>query len=35
VSLLASLRCARLALWDDAQNRLLSFREARRLSRDG
>jgi omega-6 fatty acid desaturase (delta-12 desaturase) len=35
VSLLESLRCMRLALWDDAEKRLLSFREARRLSRDG
>lgn len=31
VSLLESLRCARLALWDDCQNRLITFREARRL----
>jgi omega-6 fatty acid desaturase (delta-12 desaturase) len=30
VSLLASLRCARLALWDECENRLVSFREARR-----
>jgi omega-6 fatty acid desaturase (delta-12 desaturase) len=35
ISLLESLGCVRLALWDDAQKRLLSFREARRLSRDG
>ena len=34
VSLLESLRCARLALWDDAGNRLLSFREARAIARD-
>jgi acyl-lipid omega-6 desaturase (Delta-12 desaturase) len=33
VSLLQSLRCARLALWDEVENRLLSFREARRLPR--
>jgi omega-6 fatty acid desaturase (delta-12 desaturase) len=33
VSLLESLRCTRLALWDDCQNRLVSFREARRLPR--
>jgi len=33
VSLLESLRCARLALWDDCQNRLITFREARRLPR--
>jgi omega-6 fatty acid desaturase (delta-12 desaturase) len=33
VSLLASFRCARLALWDDCQNRLITFREARRLPR--
>ncbi len=33
VSLLESLRCARLALWDDCQNRLVTFREARRLPR--
>jgi acyl-lipid omega-6 desaturase (Delta-12 desaturase) len=31
VSLLESLRCARLALWDDCQNRLITFREARKL----
>lgn len=31
VSLLESLRCARLALWDDCQNRLVTFRQARRL----
>jgi omega-6 fatty acid desaturase (delta-12 desaturase) len=31
VSLLESVRCARLALWDDCQNRLISFREARHL----
>ena len=33
VSLLQSLRCARLALWDDVQQRLITFREARRLPR--
>lgn len=33
VSLLESLRCARLALWDDCQNRLVTFREARKLPR--
>ena len=33
VSLLESLRCARLALWDDCQQRLVTFREARRLPR--
>ena len=31
VSLVESLRCARLALWDDVQNRLVTFREARAL----
>jgi omega-6 fatty acid desaturase (delta-12 desaturase) len=31
VTLWQSLKCARLALWDDAQNKLLSFREARNL----
>jgi acyl-lipid omega-6 desaturase (Delta-12 desaturase) len=31
VSLLESLRCARLALWDDVERRLLSFREARKI----
>ncbi|HEY0105936.1 MAG TPA: fatty acid desaturase [Rhizomicrobium sp.] len=30
VSLLQSLRCARLALWDDCQKRLVTFRDARR-----
>jgi omega-6 fatty acid desaturase (delta-12 desaturase) len=29
VGLLESFRCARLALWDEAQGRLVSFREAR------
>ena len=33
VSLLESFRCARLALWDDCQNRLITFREARLLPR--
>jgi len=33
VSLLESFRCARLALWDDCQNRLITFRDARRLPR--
>jgi omega-6 fatty acid desaturase (delta-12 desaturase) len=33
VSLLESLRCARLALWDDVERRLLSFREARKIPR--
>jgi omega-6 fatty acid desaturase (delta-12 desaturase) len=33
VSLLESVRCARLALWDDCQKRLITFREARRLPR--
>ena len=33
VSLFESLRCARLALWDDAAKRLITFREARRPSR--
>jgi omega-6 fatty acid desaturase (delta-12 desaturase) len=33
VSLLESLRCARLALWDDVERRLLTFREARRIPR--
>jgi omega-6 fatty acid desaturase (delta-12 desaturase) len=31
VTLWQSLKYARLALWDDAQNKLLSFREARKL----
>jgi omega-6 fatty acid desaturase (delta-12 desaturase) len=31
VSLLESLRCTRLALWDEVENRLLSFREARKI----
>ncbi|MEJ0042470.1 MAG: hypothetical protein WDM81_09745 [Rhizomicrobium sp.] len=34
VSLLESLRCARLALWDDCQNRVVTFREARRDADD-
>jgi len=29
-SLWESIRCVRLALWDDAERRLVSFREARR-----
>ncbi len=33
VSLLESLRCTRLALWDEVENRLLSFREARKIPR--
>jgi omega-6 fatty acid desaturase (delta-12 desaturase) len=33
VSLVESLRCARLALWDECQNRLITFREARHLPR--
>ena len=33
VSLLESVRCARLALWDDCQKRLITFHEARRLPR--
>jgi len=33
VSLLESVRCARLALWDECGNRLLSFREAHKLGR--
>jgi omega-6 fatty acid desaturase (delta-12 desaturase) len=31
VSLLQSLRCARLALWDECENRLVSFRGARKI----
>jgi omega-6 fatty acid desaturase (delta-12 desaturase) len=31
VSLLESVRCARLALWDDVERRLLTFREARKI----
>ncbi|HEX2593204.1 MAG TPA: fatty acid desaturase [Rhizomicrobium sp.] len=31
VNLLESFACARLALWDEAQTKLVSFREARRL----
>jgi hypothetical protein len=27
-----SIKCARLALWDEMENKLLSFREARRKS---
>jgi omega-6 fatty acid desaturase (delta-12 desaturase) len=33
VTLLQSLKCARLALWDEAERRLLSFREARKIGR--
>jgi omega-6 fatty acid desaturase (delta-12 desaturase) len=33
VSLFESLSCARLALWDDAGKRLITFREARRQPR--
>jgi omega-6 fatty acid desaturase (delta-12 desaturase) len=32
VSLWQSIKCARLALWDEMENKLLSFREARRKS---
>ena len=31
VTLWQSLKCARLALWDEVENRLLSFKEARKL----
>ncbi len=31
LTLLQSLRCVRLALWDEASGRLVSFREARRI----
>jgi acyl-lipid omega-6 desaturase (Delta-12 desaturase) len=31
LTLLQSFRCVPLALWDEAQQRLVSFREARRL----
>jgi omega-6 fatty acid desaturase (delta-12 desaturase) len=31
LTLLQSFRCARLALWDEAQCRLVSFRDARRI----
>ncbi|WP_374471565.1 fatty acid desaturase [Phenylobacterium sp.] len=31
VGLLESFRCAKLALWDESQGRLVSFREARRV----
>jgi acyl-lipid omega-6 desaturase (Delta-12 desaturase) len=34
VSMLASFRCARLALWDEVENKLLSFREARKIPRE-
>ncbi len=34
VSLVQSLRCTRLALWDEYQNRLISFRDARRLAKN-
>ena len=30
LTLLQSLRCVRLALWDEGQKRLVSFREVRR-----
>jgi omega-6 fatty acid desaturase (delta-12 desaturase) len=33
LTLLQSFRCVRLVLWDEAQRRLVSFREARTLSR--
>jgi omega-6 fatty acid desaturase (delta-12 desaturase) len=33
VGLWESFRCARLALWDEADRRLVSFREARRSVR--
>jgi acyl-lipid omega-6 desaturase (Delta-12 desaturase) len=32
LSLMASIRCARLALWDETSRRLVSFRDARRLA---
>ena len=31
LTLMQSFRCVRLALWDETQRRLVSFREARRL----
>jgi len=33
LGLMASVRCARLALWDETSRRLVSFRDARRLGR--
>jgi acyl-lipid omega-6 desaturase (Delta-12 desaturase) len=33
LSLMASVRCARLALWDETSRRLVSFREARQHAR--
>ncbi len=33
ISILESLRGVRLVLWDEAQRRLISFREARALAR--
>jgi omega-6 fatty acid desaturase (delta-12 desaturase) len=33
VSLVKSFACARLALWDEAETKLVSFREARRRAR--
>jgi omega-6 fatty acid desaturase (delta-12 desaturase) len=33
MTFLQSLRCARLALWDEGQNRLISFRELRGVTR--
>jgi omega-6 fatty acid desaturase (delta-12 desaturase) len=35
LTLLSSLRCARLALWDEAQRRLVGFRQAREIARAG
>ena len=34
LTLLQSFRCVRLVLWDEAQRRLVSFREARNLTRN-
>jgi omega-6 fatty acid desaturase (delta-12 desaturase) len=31
LTLLASVRCAGLALWDESSRRLISFREMRRM----
>ena len=33
LGLMASVRCARLTLWDESSRRLVSFRDARRIAR--
>ena len=34
LTLLSSLKCARLKLWDEERNKLVSFRDVRRSDRE-